>query len=99
MLGLLNFSIAASIVVNVAYLAYDARWFRALGELTRAAIGLAVLTRIWQVFPFDFGDYERGWTVPLTRAVLVVAIVGTAIGLLVHLGLLVRHTLGKREGE
>jgi hypothetical protein len=98
-LGLLNFSIVTGIVVNAAYLVYDARWFRALGDLATASIGLAVLARIWQVFPFDFGGYELGRIVLLARAVLILAIVGTVIGILVNFGLLLRHTLGKREGE
>lgn len=92
-LGLLSFSFLAAIVVNTGYLLYDAPWCKALGDFLLAAIGLAVLERIWRVFPFTF----TGWPVLLIRAVLAVAIVGTVIAMIVNIVSLVRHLAGRRE--
>ncbi len=96
-LGLMNLSLLAGMVVNAAYVAYDARWFRALGEIATAAIGLAVLARIWRVFPFDFSASSFTWVLPV-RAALVMAIVGTILAIFVNLITFLRHTMGKGEG-
>jgi hypothetical protein len=87
-LVLVNLSLAASAVVNLAHLGYDAPWAVALGAIVTTVLGLAGLIRIWQVFPFDFGG-TFDWAA-VTRVVLVVAMVGSVIGLLVQLGRLVR---------
>jgi hypothetical protein len=92
-LALLNFSVIAAIVINTAYLLYDAPWCRALGDFLLAVVGLAVLERIWRVFPFTF----TGWPVLLIRTVLVVAIVGTVVAMIVNIVQLVRHFAGKGE--
>ncbi|HZM84422.1 MAG TPA: hypothetical protein VFC19_52550 [Candidatus Limnocylindrales bacterium] len=92
-LGVLNFSLLAAILVNTGYLLYDAPWCKALGEFILAAIGLAVLERIWRVFPFTF----TGRPVLLIHAVLVVAILGTVVAMIVNIVLLVRHSVAKGE--
>lgn len=76
-------SFVASMVANAAFLVHDRGWFRALADLVTSAIGLAVALKTWAVFPFDFEDYDRDWT-GLARVVLVVAIVGTVIGVIVN---------------
>jgi hypothetical protein len=90
-LGLLNFSVIAAVVVNTVYLLYDARWCKAVGDFLLAVIGLAVLERIWRVFPFT----STGWPVLLIHALLVVAIVGTVASMIVNIVMLVRHSAGK----
>jgi uncharacterized integral membrane protein len=92
-LGLLNFSVIAAIVINTVYFLYDSPWCKALGDFLLAVIGLAVLERIWRVFPFTF----TGWPVSLIHAVLVVAIVGTVVAMMVNIVLLVRHSAGRGE--
>lgn len=82
--GVVNLSLVVGAVVNLAYLAYDQPWFRALGDLVTAAIAVVVVVRVLAVFPFDFSGYDIDWA-PVARIVLVVAIVGTAIGTLVSL--------------
>jgi hypothetical protein len=82
-LGLVNASLIAGLVVSGLYLAYDPLWLRAAGDLLTATIGLAALIRIWTVFPFDFSGYNVDWTVPL-RVLMVVAIVGGALGIVVN---------------
>jgi len=89
-LGLMNLSLVVGIVVNAAYVTYDPLWFKALGDFVTAAIGLAVLVRIWRVFPFDFSKGTFSWVLPV-RAVLAVAIAGTVIAIFINFVLLLRH--------
>jgi hypothetical protein len=88
-LWLFNASLVLSAALNAAYAVYDPRWFKALGDLVTAGISLAVLARIWQVFPFDFGTSTVDWVL-VARIVLVVAIVGTAIAIVTQAVTLVR---------
>ncbi|MEU8233236.1 hypothetical protein AB0C12_26955 [Actinoplanes sp. NPDC048967] len=78
---LVNVSLVAGIVANVVYVLYDPPRFKALGDLVTTSISLAVLLRIWVVFPFAID--AREWTL-LARTVLVVAMVGTAVAMLVQ---------------
>jgi len=80
---LVNVSLAASLVVNLLYVAYDPPWFRALGDVVTTGFGLAVLARIWQVFPFSFtGSFD--WSL-LLRVLLFLAIVGSIVGIVINL--------------
>jgi hypothetical protein len=100
-LAWVNISFLAGIVINVVYAAYDSRWFKALGDVVTTTVGLAATARVWQVFPFDFSGDSFDWT-PLVRVVLLVAILGSGIGIAVHVGTLIRLALGageRRRGE
>lgn len=79
-IGFVNASIVANLVANVLYLARDPAWLKALGDLATTAVGVVALVRIWQVFPFDFGTTTFDWAL-VVRVVLVVAIVGSGIGI------------------
>jgi hypothetical protein len=88
-LGLVNASILVSLAANAVYLLHDPPWLRALGDVATTSVGLAAVVRIWQVFPFDFGDSTFDW--PLVAHLLLgVAIVGSVIGILVGLTSFVR---------
>ncbi len=80
---LVTFSFAASIMVNVVYLAYDPPWCRQLGEMVTGSVGVAAAIRIWQVFPFDFSDYSTNWSW-LVRTLLIIAILGGSISVIVN---------------
>ncbi|MGA8041145.1 MAG: hypothetical protein WCA93_13655, partial [Acidimicrobiia bacterium] len=56
----------------------------AFGQIVTGAISIVVLARMLQVFPFDFSGTAFDWSM-VTRAVLILALVGTAIGVLVEL--------------
>jgi hypothetical protein len=91
-LALFNLSLAISVMVNVLYLAYDSPWVRALGDMATTGVGLAVLVRVWQVFPFAFtGSFD--WPL-LVRVVLIVAIGGSIIGIVVSTVTLLRWMAG-----
>jgi len=84
LLWLVNLSIFAGVMVNVAYLAYDAAWFKSVCQIGVTAIGLVAAIRTWQVFPFDFSPYAGPWEA-LTRLLLVLAIFGSIVGIVVEL--------------
>jgi hypothetical protein len=81
---LVNLSLAAAVLVNAARVLYDPRWFVFLGDAASTAVGAAALVRIWQVFPFEFATEPVDW-VAAARVVLVVAFVGSLIGIVVAL--------------
>jgi hypothetical protein len=88
-LPVVNLSLVAGLAANVVFLAYDAPWCRSLGDLVTTSISLAVLVRVWRVFPFAFsGSFD--WS-PLVRILLVLAMIGTAIAVVVHVVSLVRR--------
>jgi hypothetical protein len=88
-LGLINISILANVAANLIYVVYDAPWWKVAGDLVTTGIGLVVVFRIWNVFPFDFSDTTFDWTF-IARLLLVVAMVGATIGMVVQLVSLIR---------
>lgn len=88
-----NLALGAGIAVNAAYLVHDPPWLRRLGDLATTVLGLAAAIRIWQVFPFSFGAGEQGWST-VARVLLIVAIVGSAIAIVVNLARLFRPGSG-----
>lgn len=88
-LAVVNLSLAATVVVNTAYLVYDPTWFTAAGQVVLSAIALAVAIRLLQVFPFDFSAYAVDWEL-VTRVVLGFAVLGSVVGVVVSLVRLVR---------
>jgi len=84
---IINVSLGAAILVNLIYLSYDAGWFKSLSQIGLLGISMAATVRLYQVFPFDFGE-GSGWTT-VTRWVLILAMVGVAIGVIAELGKLV----------
>ena len=79
-IGLVNLSIVVNLGANVVYLVRDPPWVRALGDILTTAVGLLAMIRMWQVFPFDFGNTSFDWTL-VVRVLLGVGIVGSSIGI------------------
>jgi hypothetical protein len=75
----INAALVMATAANLIYLIVPGRRFVAAGGLVTTGLGVAVLIRLWQVFPFDFGR-DAGWTM-VVRAVLLLAIVGSVIAL------------------
>ena len=93
-LPLVNVSLGATIAMNLIFVAYDAGRFKALGEIGPAGLSLVVVIRTYQVFPFDFSAYSFNWTA-VTRAVLILAMIGIGIGIVVQIGKLAGATTGR----
>lgn len=82
LLGLVNASLILAVAANLVYVLWDPRWLRALGDVATTSIGLAVMVRTWQVFPFDFGTPSVDWDL-VARVALGIAIGGTSIAIIV----------------
>ncbi len=91
-LGLVSASFVVSMVANASFMVRDRGWFRALADLITSGVGLAVVMRMWDVFPFDFSGYEHDWSWAF-RTALVVGLVGTLIGIAVNAIKLGAHVL------
>jgi hypothetical protein len=91
--GVVNLALAVSLAVNVVYLAYDARWLRALGDLATTSVSLAAALTIWQVFPFAFHGSAAFWSVVL-RVLVMIGIVGSCIAIVVNVVVLARAAVG-----
>ena len=90
-LAWVNASIVVSLALNVLYLFRDTKRFKALGDMVSLVVALTVSVLMWRVFPFDFGGSTFDWAL-VFRIVLGVAIVGTAIAIIVNLVSLVTDT-------
>ncbi len=78
---IITVSLGAAILANLAYIAYDAGWFRSLTQIGLLLISLAATIRLYQVFPFDFAAYEFNWTA-VGKGVLILAMVGVVVGMI-----------------
>ena len=76
-LGVVNASIVAGVLANLAFLAADPPWLKAAGDLVTTAIGLAAAVRVWQVFPFELSST---WAL-VVHLLLAIAIIGSVIGM------------------
>ena len=95
-LGIINASLTAGIVANLIFVVIRNRGIMALGNLVVLGIGLAAVLRLWEVFPFDFGDSWSGWPV-VVRVLLGLGIGGSIIGALVEIVALFRSPGGSRQ--
>ena len=95
-LGTINASLTAGIVANLVFVVIRNRGMMALANLVVLGIGLAAVLRLWEVFPFDFGDSWSGWPV-VARVLLGMGIAGSLIGALVEIVALFRSLAGSRQ--
>lgn len=77
-IGAVNASIIARVVADAVNVALDLPRPRALGDIVSIGFGLAALVQIWQVFPLDV--IGTGWET-VARVLLVIALVGSVIGI------------------
>lgn len=95
-LGIINASLTAGIVANLVSVVIRNRGVMALGNLVVLGIGLAATLRLWEVFPFDFGDSWSGWPV-VVRVLLGLGIVGSIIGAIAEIAALFSSLSGSRQ--
>ena len=88
-LGLVNLSLVAPLVVNLVWLLYDPAWFTAACQVGLSVVSLAVSIALLRVFPFDFSAYAFDWAL-LTTVVLWVAVLGSSVSIVVWFVRLVR---------
>jgi uncharacterized membrane protein YfcA len=89
---IITLSLVASIIANAVFVFFDPDWLKALAGSITSAIGFVAALRLYQTFPFDFSTYERDWST-LTRLVVILVMLGAAIGVVVESGRLLtpRH--------
>jgi hypothetical protein len=61
LLPVLVVSLVVSAVVNLAWVAYDRPWFKALGQIIDNVTSLLVVVVTLKIFPFDFSPYRINW--------------------------------------
>lgn len=93
-LPLFNLALGVGLVSNLVYVLWDPPRLRALGDLVGAVVALALGVRVYRVFPFDFAGLSYDLTT-LMRVLVVLGIVGSAIGILAALVALVRGRRGE----
>ena len=93
-LGVVTASLAAGIVVNLLQLPPHPGWLTPAGLVVTSAFAVAVTVRVLDVFPFAF-DGGFDWAL-VVRIVLVVGIVGAAVGVIVAVVSLVRLLAAER---
>lgn len=80
----ISMSIGVSILANIFYIADDRFVVKSLGQMVTNLITFGVSIFVLRVFPFDFSGYDFNWDL-VARIVLIVAIVGSAIGAIAEL--------------
>lgn len=78
---LISVSLIFSIIANLVYLFDDRTIVKSTGQILVDLVSLYVTYQIYLAFPFDFTASTIDWAVPL-RVLLIVAMVGTGIGVL-----------------
>jgi hypothetical protein len=86
---LIQLGLWATIAANVVYILDDRSFATRSARLVVDVVNLFVTFRVFTVFPFDFSQHSFNWGF-VFRAVLLIALVGTAISALVHVGQLLR---------
>ncbi|MDI7276183.1 MAG: hypothetical protein QME94_09395 [Anaerolineae bacterium] len=76
-----DLSIGATIAANLTYLVYDAPWYLHLTRAILSVLAFVVAIVLFSVFPFAFGAPALDL---LARVLLVLAMVGSAIGAIVE---------------
>ncbi|NUR98133.1 MAG: hypothetical protein HOV67_23125 [Kribbellaceae bacterium] len=83
-LGWVTATLLAGLGANIVYLRFDPPWLKSLGDLVITGIGFGAIIRVWQVFPFDFGDASFDWAL-VVRIMLAIGFFGSIAAMLVQL--------------
>ena len=87
-----NLSLIVQVAGNLLLTFYRPPRFYALIQAVFAAVGLVSVIVFYIVFPLDFSRIVSIWLNTLLKTILIIAMVGTSIGFIVHL---VRLVLGR----
>jgi hypothetical protein len=86
---LIQLGLWVTIAANVVYILDDRSFSTRAARLVVDIVNLFVTFRVFDVFPFDFSAHSFNWGF-VFRAVLVIALVGTAISAVIHVGQLLK---------
>lgn len=79
----ISFSLTVSIAANLIFLANDEQPLKSTFQIGLNLISLLVTYQLIQVFPFDYSAYAFDWET-VTKVVLILAMIGSAIGVVVE---------------
>ncbi len=88
-----NLSMAVQIIGNLVLAIYRPARLYSFMQAIFAAVGLVSLIVFFNVFPLDFSQIVGSWLNLFFKVILVLAMIGTLIGMIVNL---VRTILGTR---
>jgi hypothetical protein len=78
----INLSIGATIIANILFIFFEARWFKHLAQLITSVIALFVVFLIYSVYPFTFeGEAWSQWV----KIAMIIVMVGIGIAIIVEL--------------
>ena len=81
-----NLSLVLQIVGNMVLAIYRPARMYSFIQAIHAAAGLLSIVVFYMIFPLDFSHVAGNWLETLAKAVLIIAMAGTSIGLVVNLG-------------
>ena len=81
----LNTSIAVSLAGNLILIFFHPRFLHHLLTAVFSGFGILATSVLLSVFPFEFAELVGEWLNILVRIVLIVGIVGSAIGVVVNI--------------
>ena len=87
-LGAVDAMLVAGIVVNLLHVVWNPGGLTPVGVLVTTGFGLVATVRVLQVFPFAFGP-GIDWAA-VVRVLLVLGVIGSAVGLVIALVQLLR---------
>jgi hypothetical protein len=76
----LDMSLIVQIVLNLALVFFHPLFFHYLANAVNSLVGIVSLSVLLQVFPVDFSARLGNWANTLFRIVLIVGLVGSAVG-------------------
>lgn len=77
----ISVSLIFSIAANLVYEFNDTKVVKSVIQIGVNLVSIVVTAQLLRVFPFDFSAYRLNWDI-VTRIVLILALVGSGIGLI-----------------
>lgn len=90
----LSAAFVVSIGMNFVYQLDDSRAVKSVGQIAVNVMSAYSTFALLKVFPFDFSNYAFDWA-PVARILLILAIVGAAVGSFVEVIKLLTDRLGR----
>ncbi|HEY7564585.1 MAG TPA: hypothetical protein VIA81_06635 [Acidimicrobiia bacterium] len=91
----ISLSLVVSIVANFVYQFNDTVVVKSTGQILVNLVSLFVTYQVFTVFPFDFSGSGFDWTLT-ARIVLILAMIGVAVGMLTEAIRLTQSAMTKR---
>ncbi len=93
-LFILNISIIANILGNIAFLIYQRGWFRSITQIILNAIGFVAAYTLYVIFPFTFQTIAFAY---ILKFLLIIGMIGLVIATIVEVLRLVFVNILKSE--